>query len=70
MEPKKIKYTRAEKIAYYARRKAYLEMASERNKSLLAFANDRLRYLQSDEYQDWDSDLEETLKEAKNRDPK
>jgi len=62
MEAKKIKYTRDEKIAYYARRIAYLEMAMERNRSQLAFAKERLKQIQSDKYQDWSSDLEDELK--------
>lgn len=65
MEAKKI-YTRAEKIAYYARRIAYLEMALDRNKSQLSFARNRLKELQDDEtYQDWDSSLARELENKK-----
>jgi len=62
MDNNQPKYTRTEKIAYYAKRIAHLEMAISRNKSQLDYAKQRLAHITSDEYQDWNSDLAEELK--------
>lgn len=48
------KYTREEKIEYFKRMVA-------KYKWRLFNAETRLMYLQSDEYQDWDSDLQKDL---------
>lgn len=48
------KYTRAEKLKYYAARVAMFEY-------MLAKAKERLDYISSDEYQEWDGALQEEL---------
>lgn len=68
MAAEKQTYTREEKIAYYARSIAYLEMAITRNKNQLAFAKKRLMELQlneTEQKQNWNSDLSAELASKK-----
>lgn len=59
MEKKETKrYTRAEKLKYYATRVAYFE-------HMLKRAQERLDYISSDEYQEWDSELAKELEQKK-----
>lgn len=53
MDEKK-KYTRSDKLKYYAARCAYHEY-------MLARAKERLEYIASEKYQEWDSDLAKEL---------
>lgn len=62
MKNQQIKYTREEKIAYFAKIVARLELAKEDIQNKLAYYKKKLAHVQSDEYQEWDSGLEEDLK--------
>lgn len=57
----KEQYTREQKIVYWARTIAHLEIAIERLRNKLSYAKARLEYIQSDKYQDWNSDLQAEL---------
>lgn len=54
----KKKYTRADKIQYYQ----WLIFDTKRK---LEKAEERLKHIMSDDYQDWNSDLQKSLNEKK-----
>ena len=58
-------YTRQEKIAYYAQQIELLKAQLTITKNRLEKIQKRLEYIQSDEYQDWNSDLQKDLKNKK-----
>ena len=59
------KYTRQEKIAYYAQKIELLKAQLTITKNRLEKTQQRLEYIQSDEYQDWNSDLQKDLNNKK-----
>lgn len=57
---KKTKFTRQERINYYRFKKDQLTRE-------LTFIDERLKYLESDQYQDWDSNLSKNLIKKRNK---
>lgn len=58
-------YTRQEKIAYYAQKIELLKAQLTITKNRLEKTQKRLEHIQSDEYQDWNSDLQKDLNNKK-----